>query len=119
MSRVHDRLKVLVADTQLAPLPKGFTWSVLVESNGSFCDEHWVYTSAIITSLHSQPEKYFKIRSLYANDLFRFKLKHSQPNNRKGASRQLSCTYVTWKSKALAYIRSSSVFGIKSSFKQS
>jgi hypothetical protein len=38
----------LVLDPQLSPLPKGSTWSVLVESTGSLCDEHWVLSFAAI-----------------------------------------------------------------------
>lgn len=39
----HVRLKVLVLDPQLTPLPRGSTWSVLVESTGSLCDGLWVH----------------------------------------------------------------------------
>jgi hypothetical protein len=45
---MNFRLKVLVLDPQLTPLPKGSTWSVLVESTGSLCDGQWVLNFAAI-----------------------------------------------------------------------
>jgi hypothetical protein len=41
-SLMHVRLRVLLVETQLVPLPKGTTWSVLVETTGSLCDGQWV-----------------------------------------------------------------------------